>query len=160
MALKGYVKSSNNGDKLATGDHLNVPFYIQPLELFTGLKTKFDEEGTEVVLRAHAYNLNTDEVYANIVLFNGALVDGLGRYVGDETVVRFVDVQNKAKTGTYRAVAEGTTDDFAVAEKKLETIQAAIAARVAELDSNAAVADGPAQDSGQASAVKAAFKRN
>jgi hypothetical protein len=158
MALKGYVKSSNNGDKLSTGDNLNVPFYIQPLELFTGLKTKFDEEGVKLVLRAHAYNLETDEVFANIVLFNDALVDGLGRYVGDETVIRFADVQNKARTGTYRAVVEGTSDDFALAEKKLAKIQEAITARVAELDSDAVV-DSPAQDNSQAAAVKKAFSR-
>lgn len=160
MALKGYVKSSNNGDKLATGDNLNVPFFIQPLELFTGLKTKFDENGENVVLRAHAYNLSTNEVYANIVLFNDALVDGLGRYVGDETVVRFIDVANKAKTGTYRAVAEGSAEDFALAEKNYTEIHAAIVARVAELDAEATVpSDAPAQDAGQKAAVKGAFKR-
>lgn len=160
MSLKKFVRNTGTGDKYPTGDHLNKPVYVQPLEKFTGLVTDYDLEGTNVVLRANLYDMEEDKAYGRIVLFNAALVDGLGQYLGEETVIRFADIKTKDGKKTFRGVLEGTEDDYALAEKKLEEMRTAISARLQELDSdNAVAADSPKQDAAQAAAVKGAFKR-
>jgi hypothetical protein len=160
MALKRFVKSSGTGDKYPTGDHLNKPVYVQPLEKFSGLKTDYDEEGTKVVLRANVYDLNEKQAYARVVFFNDALVDGLGQFLGEETVVRFADIKTKDGKRTFRGVLDGTDDDYSLAESMMDDIRAAIEAREAELDSEDGPGSGaPAQDTAQAAAVKGAFKR-
>jgi hypothetical protein len=158
MALERFVKSSANGDRYPTGDHLNVPVLVQPIEKFTGMVTTHDKDGTGVNLRANLYDLETGKAYGRIVLFNQALVDGLSRYIGSETVVRFADVRKKDGSGTYRGIVEGTDEDFKLAESKLDEIHAAIEARLAELE-DGGTEDAPAQDSAQAAKVKAAFSR-
>ncbi len=160
MALQRFVKSSGTGDRYPTGDHLNVPVFVQPLEKFTGMVTEHDKDGTGVNLRANLYDLETGKAYGKIVLFNQALVDGLGRYLGEEVVVRFADVKKKSGQGSFRGVLEGTDADYALAEKNLDEIHAAIAARLVELEEGDGVdSSAPAQDSTQKDAVKKAFSR-
>jgi hypothetical protein len=156
MALTRFVKSSNTGDKYPTGNHLNKPVYVQPLEKFTGLKTDHDPEGENVVLRANLYDLTDKQAYGRIVLFNGALVDGLGQFLGEEVVVRFVDQKSKDGKRTYRAVQDGSDADYALAEGMIDEIRAAIEARLEELDSEAG-SDDTAEET--APAGRSAFKR-
>lgn len=161
MALKRFVKSSGTGDKFPTGDHLNKAVYVQPLEKFSGLKTDYDEEGEKVVLRANVYDLTEDQAYVRVVFFNDALVDGLGQFLGDEVVVRFADIKTKDGKRTFRGVLDGTDDDYALAEKKMDQIHAALEARAAELDAEDGPSNGaPTQSAEQAAQVKGAFKRN
>lgn len=160
MALTRFVKSSGTGDKFPTADHLNTPVYVQPLEKFSGLKTDYDEEGVKVVLRANVYDLAEDKAYVRVVFFNDALVDGLGQFLGEETVVRFADIKTKDGKRTFRGVLDGTDDDYALAEKKMDEIKSALSAREAELESEDSPVDSPKQDAAQAAAVKGAFKRN
>lgn len=158
MALTKYVKPAQiKGDRLATADHLNKPFYIQPLEVVHGLKTAHDAEGLEPKLSAHAYDLENDEAYANIILFNGVLVENLSRYVGDETVIRFADVKTKDGKRTFRGLLEGTDEDFALAEEKMDQIKAAIETRLEELEAEAA--EETATEAPATKATKAPFKR-
>lgn len=159
MALQRFVKSSTSGDKFPTGDHLNKAVWVKPLEKFSGLKTDYDEEGEKVVLRAHVYDLEADQAYANCVFFNGALVDGLGQFLDNEVVVRFADVKTKDGKRSFRGVLDGTDEDYASAEAKLGQIHKAVEARLEELASEAPSNGAPAQDADQASKVKAAFKR-
>lgn len=160
MALTRFVKSSGTGDRFPTADHLNTPVYVQPLEKFSGLKTDYDEEGVKVVLRANVYDLTEKAAYARVVFFNDALVDGLGQFLGEETVVRFSDIKTKDGKRTFRGVLDGTDEDYALAETLMDDIKAAIAARETELDSEEAPeANAPKQDAAQANAVKGAFKR-
>lgn len=157
MALTKYVKQAQvKGDRLATADHLNKPFVIMPLGIIQGLKTTHDTEGLDDKLSAHAYDLEEDKAYANIVLFNGVLVENLSRYIGDETVVRFADVKKKDGKGSYRGLLEGTDADIDMAEAKMDEIKAAIAERVAELEAEAA--EEAAADDKVAPAAKG-FKR-
>lgn len=162
MALKRFVQSSNTGDRYPTGDHLNTPVYVQPIEKFSGLKTKHDENGENVVIRCNVYDLDAKEAFVRVVFFNDALVDGLGQYLGEEVVVRFVDKKSKDGKNTYRGIEDGTDADYEMAERMEADIKAAIAEREAELDAEGAAAgnDGPKQDADQAAAVKGAFKRS
>ncbi len=162
MALKRFVKSSGTGDKFPTGDNLNKPVYVQPLEKFSGLKTDYDEEGEKVVLRANVYDIEEQKAYSRVVFFNDALVDGLGQFLGEETVVRFADIKTKDGKRTFRGVQDGTDVDYEMAEQiGLDKIRAAIEERAAELDAQdgPAGSTGPTQDSAQAEKVKKAFSR-
>jgi hypothetical protein len=161
MALQRFVKSSGTGDRYPTGDNLNKPVFVQPLEKFTGMVTEHDKDGTGVNLRANLYDLVTGQAYGRIVLFNDALVDGLGRYIGEEVVVRFADIKKKNGSGSFRGALEGTDADYKLAEDNLDEIHAAIEARLAELDNDTGSNDSTstATDPAVAAKAKAAFKR-
>ncbi len=160
MSLKRFVRNTGTGDKFATGDNLGKPIWVQPIEKFSGLVTDYDPDGTKVVLRANVYDMEEKQAYGRVVFFNDALCDGLGQFIGSETVVRFADVKTKDGKRSFRSALEGTDADYEMAESMLDTIHAEIAARLAELDSDAVpVSDAPKQNSAQADAVKGAFKR-
>lgn len=160
MALQRFVKSSGTGDKYPTQDNMDKPVYVQPIEKFTGLKTDYDENGEKVVLRVNVYDLQDKQAYVRVVFFNDALVDGLGQYIGSETVVRFADIKTKDGKRTFRGVLDGTDADYSMAEAMMDDIHAAIAAREAELDAeDGPTSDAPKQDATQANKVKGAFSR-
>lgn len=170
MGIKKFERSGGGsfvkGDRFPTGDHLNKPVYIHPLDVVEGLKTEHDPEGVNPKIRAHVYDLEEKQAYANCIFFNGAVIDGMVEFLGEPTVVRFVDAKKKnGGKGTYRAMEAGTDADYALAESMEDDIEAALAARVAELEAEAAeeaslrAADAPKQNASQAAAVKGAFKR-
>lgn len=151
MALERFVKSVQ-GDHLPTGDHMNKPFYIKPVAMVEGLITKHDATGESRKIRVHAVDMENDKVYANAVLFNSALVDGLEKYLGSATVGIFYDQRNKSGSGEYRNLKDGSDADYAKAEANMEKYDAAIEARIAELEAESGAAEAPAKSAG-------AFKR-
>lgn len=158
MALQRYEQATS-GDNFKTEENLNVPCLVQPLEKKTGIKTQYDPDGEKIALICNVYDLEQDVVYGRAILFNGALVDQLGRYLGQETVVRFVNKKTRDGKATYRGVDEGTEADYKMAEAKLDAINEAIAARLVELDSGSSTPTPSGQDPAQAAKVSAAFKR-
>lgn len=155
MALERFEKNTA-GDNFRTEDHLGKTFYVKPLEVFTGLVTKHDATGEKEKMRAHLYDVAEGKAYANVVLFNDGIRDGLKKYINGCTVIKFIDRRNNKGTATYRTIDEVDAGEFSKAEAMVDNMDKAIDARVAEL---AAGPVGTNQSSEQAEAVKGAFTR-
>jgi hypothetical protein len=148
-----YVK----GDQFDVRSHLNRPLYVEPVELVTGIKTAHDKEGDKVRLKAHIYDIDADTVYCNAIIWNETPVERLTPYLGEATVIQFVNT--KAQTGpyTYQSVVEGSAEDFDAAEYKEEIIRKAIDDRIEEQIAEAK-AEAEAKTQAPAGSGKGPFK--
>lgn len=87
-----------NGDQLKATDAVDKPLVVHVREHKTGIKTKFNQDpkqsgykpdGADGVI-VDVANVDTDEVFIDVLWLNGAVVDNLAPYVGQVVPVQLV----------------------------------------------------------------------
>lgn len=115
-----------DGDQLKPSEVTNHPLIVKVHERRDNLTTKFKPNGDGSAVLIDVLDMATNQVYINVMWFNGALVDNLSGYAkGDALAIKLVEKTSKASGNTYlipEALADAdlqTASKWAAAKPKL-----------------------------------------
>lgn len=107
-----------DGDQLKPSDVTDHPLIVKVYERRDNLTTKFKPEGDGSAVLIDVLDMATNQVYINVMWFNGALVDNLSGYAKqDALAIKLVEKRSKATGNNYLVPQALTDNDLATAMK-------------------------------------------
>lgn len=107
-----------DGDQLKPSDVTNHPLIVKVHERRDNLTTKFKPNGDGSAVVLDVLDMATNQVYINVMWFNGALVDNLSGYAkGDALAIKLVEKTSKSSGNSYLVPEALGGDDLGTAQK-------------------------------------------
>lgn len=107
-----------DGDQLKPSDVTDHPLIVKVYERRDNLTTKFKPEGDGSAVLIDVLDMATNQVYINVMWFNGALVDNLSGYAKqDALAIKLVEKKAKSTGNNYLVPQALTDNDLATAMK-------------------------------------------
>lgn len=107
-----------DGDQLKPSDVTNHPLIVKVYERRDNLTTKFKPNGDGSAVLIDVLDMATNQVYINVMWFNGALVDNLSGYAkGDALAIKLIEKTSKSTGNSYLVPEALTGDDLGTAQK-------------------------------------------
>lgn len=107
-----------DGDQLKPSDVTDHPLIVKVYERRDNLTTKFKPNGDGSAVLLDVLDMATNQVYINVMWFNGALVDNLTGYARqDALAIKLVEKKSKTTGNNYLVPQALTDNDLATAMK-------------------------------------------
>lgn len=99
-----------DGDQLKPSDIANHPLIVKVHEHRTGITTKYSPDGDGTAVLVDVLDLTSGNVSINVLWFNGAIVDNLVGYVGQDALAIKI-VYKEGKNGNSYLIPQALADN-------------------------------------------------
>lgn len=107
-----------DGDQLQPSQVTEHPLIVKVYERRDNLTTKYSPQGDGSAVLLDVLDMATNQVYINVMWFNGALVDNLSGYAKqDALAIKLIEKKSKATGNNYLIPQALTDNDLATAMK-------------------------------------------